>query len=308
MKLKFCIYFSFRFKINQVIQYFFFFFLCFNSLKSDNTLKLRNGESIAVKVKEIQPNFIKFKKFNFPDGYDYLYEKNKIYLIKYSTSVTNTFNLPQIKKNEPKIGKSKDTLILKNGFKGTHVLGINGNVGSAFYHSTFFRLGNNDQTFFLGAVAVSGSTNILYEYGIHKKLGIGLKALVNESIYVGGGHSKNSDASLLLNVHLFTNKKVDLLLGIAGGVSYVEMRDRIPNGNSRYSPEYDYWNFDDLGLIYGLHFQSRFYINKHIGLQVSAEYRGYYFEGSTLYISNVPTYVKLQLLQFNLGIGLIGKF
>ncbi|MEE1063291.1 MAG: hypothetical protein UH071_06440, partial [Paludibacteraceae bacterium] len=51
----------------------------------------RNGEEAEVKVEEITPNEVKYKKTSNPDGPSYIFNKDDIFMIKYKNGEKDVF-------------------------------------------------------------------------------------------------------------------------------------------------------------------------------------------------------------------------
>lgn len=78
----------------------FILLLCNYFVNAQDTLRFRNGTTVAVKVSEIGTTEIKYNRFDNVNGPQYIVEKNDIQLIKYSNGHIDTFAVvkPQIDK------------------------------------------------------------------------------------------------------------------------------------------------------------------------------------------------------------------
>ena len=57
--------------------------LCAIVANAQDVIIFRNGEETEVKVEEITPNEVKYKKTSNPDGPSYIFNKDDIFMIKY---------------------------------------------------------------------------------------------------------------------------------------------------------------------------------------------------------------------------------
>lgn len=64
----------------------------FNNSEAQDTIIKRNNDTIIAKVSEITPNEVKYKRFNFQDGPNYIESKSNIQMIKYSNGIKEVFN------------------------------------------------------------------------------------------------------------------------------------------------------------------------------------------------------------------------
>lgn len=65
---------------------------CFLANAQDTIVK-RNGEQILSKILEISTSEVKYKKFEFQDGPDFIENKSNIQLIKYTNGIKDEFEL-----------------------------------------------------------------------------------------------------------------------------------------------------------------------------------------------------------------------
>ena len=101
-----------------------------DSIKCDKLL-FKNGEEINVKVTEITPSEIKYKKCDFPTGPIYTSTKNEVFMVKYSNGSKDVFN--EEKTTQTKNSVNNNDELRTNGFAiagfvlsllGVSILGI----------------------------------------------------------------------------------------------------------------------------------------------------------------------------------------
>ena len=93
---------------NQIIL-FLIILISFN-LAAQDIIFTRTGEEIKSKVIEITPDFVKYKKFNNPEGPQYSIKKTDVLLIKYPNGTKDIFT------NKTPITSSKDNTSIKENF------------------------------------------------------------------------------------------------------------------------------------------------------------------------------------------------
>ncbi|MBL7889174.1 MAG: hypothetical protein JNL24_06455 [Bacteroidia bacterium] len=64
----------------------------FNNSQAQDTIIKRSGDTIIAKVSEITPNEVKYKRFDFQDGPNYIESKSNIQMIKFSNGIKEVFN------------------------------------------------------------------------------------------------------------------------------------------------------------------------------------------------------------------------
>ncbi|MDO9187311.1 MAG: hypothetical protein Q7W13_14945 [Bacteroidia bacterium] len=67
--------------------------LCSCLTNAQDTIVKRNGDNILSKIIEISENEIKYKKFDFQDGPNFIENKSEIQLIKYSNGTRDEFKI-----------------------------------------------------------------------------------------------------------------------------------------------------------------------------------------------------------------------
>lgn len=65
--------------------------LCAIVANAQDVIIFRNGEETEVKVEEITPNEVKYKKTSNPDGPSYIFNKDDIFMIKYKNGEKDVF-------------------------------------------------------------------------------------------------------------------------------------------------------------------------------------------------------------------------
>lgn len=65
--------------------------LCTIVANAQDVIVFRNGEETEVKVEEITPNEVKYKKTSNPDGPSYIFNKDDIFMIKYKNGEKDVF-------------------------------------------------------------------------------------------------------------------------------------------------------------------------------------------------------------------------
>jgi hypothetical protein len=84
---------------------------------SQDTLYKRNGDILLTRILEINPENIKYKKFELPDGPIYIIEKSELFMVRYQNGLKEVFlNEKQDAKDDYAKGEIKTTKLKKISF------------------------------------------------------------------------------------------------------------------------------------------------------------------------------------------------
>ena len=84
--------------------------LCAIVANAQDVIVFRNGEEAEVKVEEITPNEVKYKKTSNPDGPSYIFNKDDIFMIKYKNGEKDVF-APEADFQQPEQTQSKPIVV-----------------------------------------------------------------------------------------------------------------------------------------------------------------------------------------------------
>lgn len=185
--------------------------------------------------------------------------------------------------------------------KNAKVISLGANVGIVNYTSKELSNGKTS-----GNLAANSQYYLQFEYGLFNWLGVGIKGQYCN--YVTQKDTATNtvpqvtsiDLSAVINAHILRTKHCDLLTGFNFGYSSFTYDVRNTNGSTAYGG----------GLMYDIHFQSRFYFGKHFGIFLNLAYAGYSYPSLTLK-DNQNTYneqLKLGGGGMTFGAGLQVKF
>lgn len=66
--------------------------LCFAGAFAQDIIVKKNGDEVSAKILEVAPDFIKYKRFDYPDGPVISVLKQDVFMIKYANGTKETFN------------------------------------------------------------------------------------------------------------------------------------------------------------------------------------------------------------------------
>ncbi len=98
---------------------------------AQDVIIFRNGEEAEVKVEEITPNEVKYKKTSNPDGPSYIFNKDEIFMIKYKNGEKDVF-APEADFQQPEQPQSKPIVVKDVTVKRKSPSGLANTYNGAF--------------------------------------------------------------------------------------------------------------------------------------------------------------------------------
>lgn len=87
--------------------------LCTIVANAQDVVIFRNGEEAEVKVEEITPNEVKYKKTSNPDGPSYIFNKDDIFMIKYKNGEKDVF-APEAEVQAQQVDQQSKPIVVKD--------------------------------------------------------------------------------------------------------------------------------------------------------------------------------------------------
>lgn len=186
--------------------------------------------------------------------------------------------------------------------KNTKVIGLGYNLGAYATQSRDKFTGENDR-----GGAVSNIFHANFEYGVLNFLGVGAKFqyskyIVERDSATGRQPIANSaDGFIFVNAHFVRAKYVDMLIGINGGGS--QFTYKLNDGYNTMAKGF--------GSAFDVHFQTRFYFGKYVGLNLNLAYAYFNYPNliaSSNLINQTVNFASIKGNGVNIGLGLQVKF